>query len=157
MEQWRNCIRLQSSRTSRTQNVCTSWNTISDHRCKSLRSWRYLSKPKYDRSRHYKTMYTAGFDVKLPPGSAARKEKVAPVQNDYERQIRQCRPTALSNNQSVRRSVSVAIFPVLEHCSYNRSSYQASHCWSTRGLDPASCKGGGFFGYIQLQLCDLLA
>ena len=32
-------------------------------------------------------MYAARFDVKLPPGSAARKEKVAPLQNDYERQI----------------------------------------------------------------------
>ena len=29
----------------------------------------------------------ARFDMKFPPGSAARKEKVARVQNDYERQL----------------------------------------------------------------------
>ena len=34
-----------------------------------------------------KKMHMARFDVKFSPGSAARKEKVARVQNDYERQI----------------------------------------------------------------------
>ena len=33
------------------------------------------------------TMHMARFDVKFSPGFAARKEKVARVQNDYERQI----------------------------------------------------------------------
>ena len=33
------------------------------------------------------TMHMARFGVKFPPGSAARKEKVAPLQNVYERQI----------------------------------------------------------------------
>ena len=36
--------------------------------------------------RYYKTMHMARFD-KFPPGSAARKDKVARLQNEYERQI----------------------------------------------------------------------
>ena len=54
---------------------------------------------------YYKTMHMARFDMKFPPGSAARK--------GYR--------TSLPNNQSVRRSVAAAIFAVSEHCSYNRS------------------------------------
>ncbi len=32
-------------------------------------------------------MHMTRFEVKFPPGCAARKEKVARLQNDYERQI----------------------------------------------------------------------
>ena len=35
----------------------------------------------------YKTKHMARFDVKFPPESAARKYKVALLQNDYERQL----------------------------------------------------------------------
>ena len=36
--------------------------------------------------RHYETTHKARFDVKFPPGCSARKEKVARLQHDYERQ-----------------------------------------------------------------------
>ena len=54
--------------------------------------------------RHYKTMHMARrFDVKFPPGSAARKEKVARLQNDYERQI--ARVQNFTTQQSIRRAL----------------------------------------------------
>ena len=51
--------------------------------------------------RHYETTHKARFDVKFPPGCSARKEKVARLQNDYERQtgrVRHFYPTSQSQS-----------------------------------------------------------
>ena len=46
------------------------------------------------------------FDVTFPPGSAARKEKVARLQNDYERQIG--RVQNFTTQQSITSQISIS-------------------------------------------------
>ena len=115
-----------------------------------------------DRGMHYKTpyktMHMERFDMTFTPGSAAiKKRKIARLQNDYERQIG--RVQNFTTQQSISSQISFGGDSRKFHsiaAIINRST-QASHCWSTRGLDQASNKCGGCFRCIHLQLCDLLA
>ncbi len=84
-----------------------------------------------------------------------RKEKIVRLQSDYERQIG--RVQNFTTQQSISSQISFGGDSRKFHsiaAIINRST-QASHCWSTRGLDQASNKGWGCFRCIHLQLCDL--
>ena len=66
----------------------------------------------------YKTMHTARFYATFLPGSVhSKKIKSSAAAELLLTTNRPGYRTSLRNNQSVRRSVSVAIFAVSEHCS----------------------------------------